>query len=52
MTEYWIRVDVYMKADDLEQACHTVMDALSQQCDSVYLVDGAPASKQKIKEPS
>jgi hypothetical protein len=48
MAEYWIRVDTYIEADSLEQACHTVMDALSGVTNEAHLVDGGPAIMKRV----
>lgn len=46
MAEFRLRVDIYLEADDIEQACHTVMDALSRHTTDAYILDGATAEKE------
>lgn len=48
MAEYWIRVDAYVEAEDLTQACHTIMDALSGITNEAHLLDGGPAIMKRV----
>lgn len=49
---FWVRVDCYLNAEDLTQACHTVMDALANTgIDACYLNDGGPAANPFQEAP-
>jgi len=44
MSEYWVLLDVYMKANTVDEAIERAVDALSGLAVEVYVRDASPAN--------